>query len=109
MSLVYLTLDGTEFSLDTGSVNSWLNNIYVPLSNLVSLVGNWTVDKPDYYNQTQSNNTYLKLSGGNMTGNINMSSYNITLTNGTNGGRLCLNQDCSSYIFNNGTGILIRG
>ena len=40
------------------------------------------------------------------TNNLNMSTYNITM-GGNNNARFCFVQDCSSYMYHNGTGIII--
>ena len=49
---INLTLVGNEFSLDTISVISWLNNIYVQSSELVGIIGNWSADQINYYTKT---------------------------------------------------------
>lgn len=48
-----LSLVGSIFSLDTAGVKTWLDNFYVSVSDIVSLVGNWSADKPDYFTSTQ--------------------------------------------------------
>ena len=60
--------------------------------NATSNIGNWTADKSNYYNQTQSNATYLKKEGDTITGNLNMSSKNVTSVDCivfTSGGKIC--------------------
>jgi len=80
-----LTLIGTEFAVNTTGIRSWLDNIYVQLTNLVSLVGNWSADKDNYYNkteidnsqfinQTYGNTTYIKQEDENNL-NVNSSNY----------------------------------
>jgi len=48
-----LSLVGTEFSLDATGVRNWLDNVYVQISNIVSLVGNWSADKDNYYTKSE--------------------------------------------------------
>jgi len=43
------------------------------------------------------------------TANLDMSAYNISTGSTSNNSRFCMNQDCSSYIYYNGTGIVIQG
>lgn len=50
-----LSLTGTIFSLNTAGLRTWLDGIYAQISNIVSLVGNWSADKTNY--STYSNNT----------------------------------------------------
>lgn len=85
-----LSLGGTIFSLDTIGVRNWLDNVYVQISNLVSLVGNWSDDKPNYYNITYvynkteiDNAQYINQTYGNLTyilqsneSNLNVNSSN---------------------------------
>jgi hypothetical protein len=59
---------------------------------------------------TNYTTSLAKLGTNTFTGNQNMSTNNITLTNATSGGAyLCLNQACTSYIRNNGSGVVIQG
>jgi hypothetical protein len=69
-------------------------NLYVLISTLIDRVGNWSADKVNYYTKTDINNfnesylnttnsSYLPLTGGTMTGNLNLSA-NVNLT--MNGG-----------------------
>ena len=44
---------------------------------------------------------FVDTTGDTMTGDLNLSESNITINFDT--GRYCLTQDCSSYIYNNGT------
>ena len=62
---------------------------YTATSDLVSILGNWSADKSSYYtsaivdtlgNWSNDKNGYLALSGGTMSGNLNMSSKNITVS-----------------------------
>lgn len=62
----------------------------------------------NFINSTYGNATYLKKGGDTMSGNLNMSSYNITITNGTSAGKICFTQSCSSYIYHNGTGLVMK-
>lgn len=50
-----LSLVGTEFSLDVSGVQAWLESLFVKLTDLVGLVGNWSADKSNYYNSTEIN------------------------------------------------------
>lgn len=49
-----LTLTDTTFALNTSAITEWLDQVYVQLSEIVGLVGNWSEDKPNYYNSTQT-------------------------------------------------------
>ena len=46
----------------TNSVNntlaSWVSLIFVKITDIVNYVGNWTLDKPNYYNKTQIDNNF---------------------------------------------------
>ena len=71
---------------------------------------NWN-DNFTKYNATWSswnatNTSYMLRAGDNMTGALNMTYNNITI-NMSNA--LCLNQACSRYIMDNGTGVVIKG
>lgn len=57
-----LTLVGTEFSLNANAVRQWLDPVYVQISNIVSLVGNWSADKSNYYNKTESAGIFVNRS-----------------------------------------------
>jgi hypothetical protein len=56
---------------------SWKDNVTLLQANVESR-GNWTADKPNYYNSSISNVTYLKTDGtNNMNANLNMSNHDI--------------------------------
>lgn len=83
---------GNKFDINSGNLLNWLDNFYVRISNIVSLVGNWTLDKPNYYNKTDiigfsyyNSTTLPPSSGGGIPTKINLTSgtYNGALTNGT--------------------------
>ncbi len=37
---------------NNNSVVNWANSVFTSISNLINLVGNWSADKPNYYNTT---------------------------------------------------------
>jgi hypothetical protein len=74
-----------------------------------SKVINGTVLKQADFN-TNYSSSLAKLGANTFTGNQNMSTNNITFTNATSGGGyICLNQACTSYLRNNGTGTVLVG
>ncbi|MCK9430231.1 MAG: hypothetical protein M0R17_09530, partial [Candidatus Omnitrophica bacterium] len=61
-------------------MESYFNGVYVQLTELTNLVGNWSADKPNYYTKTEINNSYVPYLGANQ--NINLGNNNLTI-NGT--------------------------
>jgi len=95
---------GDKFDIDSTNILSWLDNIYLRISNLISLVGNWSLDKPNYYNTTNIldfgyyNSTTLPESGVSLPTLINLTSgtYNGAITNGTKTGYDAANSICNT-------------
>jgi hypothetical protein len=90
------TID-SRILLNNNSITNTLN-LYVLISTLVDRVGNWTLDKINYYTKTEVNaintsmknyvdyinSTNLQLAGGTMAGNLNLSeNINLTMNGGT--------------------------
>ncbi|MCK9430523.1 MAG: hypothetical protein M0R17_11025, partial [Candidatus Omnitrophica bacterium] len=61
-------------------MESYFNGIYVQLTELTNLVGNWSLDKPNYYTKTEINNSYVPYLGTNQ--NVDLGNNNLTI-NGT--------------------------
>jgi len=98
-----ITLNYDDANNKIGVNQTWLNSIYTKISNLVGMVGNWTLDKPNYFNKTESwnnvsgsewitpsqvldiddadiesdLNTYVDIAGDTMEGNLSMGTNNI--------------------------------
>jgi len=72
---------GTLYGLWNGS------SLYSKISDLVSYVGNWSADKGNYYNKTQSDGNwskYLLKTGDTATGNYNFDSNTFVIDAGSN-------------------------
>lgn len=59
---------------------SWLDSLYVRLSSIVTLVGNWTLDKPSYSTTAQANALYKPV--GIETYNSTANGFNKTFADG---------------------------
>ena len=46
------TID-SKILTQNNSINNWVNNIFVKISNIIDLVGNWSADKTSYYTSSQ--------------------------------------------------------
>lgn len=68
---------GNKFDVDSTNLLGWLDNIYVRISNIVSLVGNWSADKNNYYNKTEVDTNIT---------NANTSIYNWIVAQGYGAG-----------------------
>lgn len=69
ISYINQTANLTNYYQKNETYNStWIDSIFVKLSNLVSLVGNWTLDKPNYDNITIANSKYCFSNGTNSLG-----------------------------------------
>ena len=60
---------------------SWVDNLFVRFTELVSQIGNWTLDKPSYSTTSEANNLYVNLNGDTFEGNMNIGNYNLTNAN----------------------------
>jgi hypothetical protein len=118
---------GNTITVDGNDLSTYLRNFYDSIYRLASsLIGNADISANainttqiidstilpgdfDSAVNTSLDTRYVNIGGDTMTGNLNMSTNNITMTNGTGGAYVCLNQACASYIRNNGTGVIIVG
>lgn len=70
---------GNKFDINSGNLLSWLDNIYARITNLVGLVGNWSLDKPNYANYSNISGTFAKYNfttnNFNGTGNFTTTGY----------------------------------
>jgi hypothetical protein len=72
-----VTFNETQFETNNPiTLNlTWLSDFF---SNIISSIGNWTADKVNYYNTTESNNNYVNINGDSMTGNLSIAKNSIS-------------------------------
>jgi len=72
------SLNSTQFEIAGANITikeTWLNSLFVSISSIVSLVGNWSLDKPNYYTKSDIDSN---VSIWNSTYNSTYDSYNNT-------------------------------
>ena len=81
-----IEIDGSNIiSVNRTSLQNFFDTIYVKLSEIVGLVGNWSEDKSNYYNTTQSDDRFINRDGDtNITGNFYFNSSYVVYDNNSN-------------------------
>jgi len=72
--------------------DTWVDTYFVRFTELVSQIGNWTLDKTSYSTKTIADTLYVDIGGDTMTGDLNMSNQNITTVDCIifkSGGKFC--------------------
>jgi len=95
----------------TGLIQDW---------NSSGLIINWSQDLSNYFNKTESIDTFVNISGDTMTGDLNMSANNINnisdiyfnlencVTDGTSEGRVCWDSDKKTLSIDSGLGTVLQ-
>jgi hypothetical protein len=83
---------------------SWANAVNGTLMSQATFNTNYTTNDAAYRSIT--NTSYLEKIGGTMTGNLNVSAANISVSQNN---KICLEQTCAKYISYNGTAVVIQG
>ena len=101
---------GVNLSVNNESVVNWIANTFNTTRN--NEVARQNTSMKNYVGEvnasvTNALATKLNLAGGNMTGNINMTS-NSNITMGERQ-KTCYTYDCSKYMMYNGTALIIQG
>ena len=91
---LYCDLTGCTMSGDIDMGNNtiinanWINATYMDvfinvtnIEGLVEALGNWSADKPDYYNTTQIDDNFVNITGDTMTGDLILEE-NLTVSGG---------------------------